>query len=310
MADLEGSVSITGNTIRDTRLRAIHIEDASAVVAIAGNTIIGVSELSGTRTGFFVQDSNNVTISGNVFKDFPNAGYIDSIDAASVNPVGVVVSGNVFTSCGPLLMSGVSSPPLKDVLVQVTDNLFLECSGEAINNLTFNGVQVRGNTLHAADGNTSYAIRMGRNTTGHIISDNVFRGFNGKEAALTNTGVILFNDVFRLEYVDVVSASSPATIGPVTVCDLGSWASGVLAIDVRVDSANTKKQLVSVAWNGTTMTPTTDYTNTIGNIGTITVAESSGALTVSAAYTHAGAIDLTATISLEFRGQIYADQVS
>ncbi len=127
-----GFANVKRGAVRDCRIsgygaEALHVEDRSADILLAGNTIVGGSRIQGNGVILVVNDSRGVRIEGNYIDGRPNENKTHLILVTAggksfANPSGVTLKDNILINGARTvkwyLQEGCGPPPVGNIVVE------------------------------------------------------------------------------------------------------------------------------------------------------------------------------------------------
>lgn len=295
-------VTITGNTIVESRNDAIHIEDASTRITVVGNTVRQVSAAAHAAIGVYPDGSSAVAIGDNVVDTVDGHGIQVVYDTSTDLVSDVTVVGNVVRSpSGNGIDVGADTTEGGRYLV--ADNLVRDAAGHGIRVLgTLDEILVHDNLITGC-GDYGVALETNGGTTARVRS---FRGnvitacasgdYQGVGISSGNATVV----ADRRALVDA-SALSVGTEVTVPFMRLGRYAHGTVTIHARrIGAAGTRIDTVwRVRWDGTALTAHRVAHDINGVISVDGLKMVNGKL---AAVVYLGAANLQVEASAEFSG--------
>jgi|GEM_PF-4363280 len=316
LAGVSGGVVITGNTFRNMRYQALHVEDSSSNVIFANNCCEGASDDGKslqTEAAFLILNSSGILIANNSFTRFARAGLI-GVEVRRPDrppPSGIVISGNLFKDCGRLLLTGLSgsaSHVREDVSAKISGNTFRGSWERIVDNLSFSGVEFSGNTLSASVGNSDSAVCVLPACGGVVLRQNSYRGFAGREVGVERGSRLFQSDLYGILEVTSIRELSDLQRSPIVLFSIGKWAQGVLHVilqfgsDVRFGARGAFK----LSWDGVRLEDLLVSSESSDRIGEISLMADDQNLKVFTKNSNLGLeSELTGYISFEFIGHIF-----
>jgi hypothetical protein len=298
-------VSVTGNTIA-SQLEAIHIEDNSGSINVAGNVI---SSTNGDACMEII-GGTNISVTDNIMRNCTGPG-INFTDSGTTSVGNFTITGNQISNASQqgiaISEHSSTSPFVVTAHGIVSDNLVTNNGGDGIVMMdSVQGVDVTNNSIYDNAGCGIDIQHAGLFSTykGNVFGNNA--GGIDYCYPTTNVGGIVHVEDVRESYINAVTVAAGGTANAATI-SLGNSAEGDLTVLASGNSTGSigyyAQRTFHVRWNGTTFESIgKSEINTSGPVAVSGLSYSSGVVQV-AVYQNFGSSQ-TFNVNLTFIGSI------